>query len=159
MPELQKVYMDKNEVATFKCPVCEKTKKVNVTQYKNINTAVTVKCKCPCGNLYKVLLERRKHFRKNLNLMGNYSTADESDKGRMIVTDLSRAGLKIKLNVERNFNIGDILIIVFTLDDPSNSQIKREVVVRSVTGPNVGVEFCSQDHYDALGPYLLFRLD
>ena len=77
----------------------------------------------------------------------------------MTVTDISRTGLRIKLNFSQDFAPGDKLKLEFTLDDRQRSLIKKEVVVRSVKGLSVGVEFFHAEHYDQLGPYLLFNMD
>jgi hypothetical protein len=50
------------------------------------------------------------------------------------------------------------LVVEILLDDPQASLVRKEVVVRSVSGHLLGVEFVSTDHYDKLGPYLLYRL-
>ncbi len=77
----------------------------------------------------------------------------------MIVVDLSRTGLGIELSVEQKFDIGEKLFLEFRLDDKQNSLIEREVVVRSIKGKLVGVEFSRLDHHDQLGPYIAWQLD
>jgi hypothetical protein len=124
-----------------------------------MQTAVRVKCKCPCGHTYSALLERRKHIRKNLHLEGRYVNKNGGGKGKMEVLDLSRSGLKMKLDMETGVKVGDILRLQFTLDDKQNSEVTKEVTVRSKSGLLLGTEFLSLDHYDKLGSYLLFDFD
>ena len=152
----EKVFIGNNDMAIFKCPVCKKTKTANVSSYRNMQTAVRVKCKCPCGHTYSALLERRKHVRKNLNLKGNYLNKNGNEKGKMEILDLSRSGLRIKLDIDAGIKVGDILRLQFTLDDKQNSEVTKEVIVRSKSGQFLGTEFLSLDHYDKLGSYLLF---
>ncbi len=157
MEEIEKVYIGNNDMATFKCPACNKTKTTNVSRYKSIKKAVRVKLNCPCGHSYTVLLERRKHIRKNLQLPGALVTLKDGKRGAMVITDLSRSGVHIKLNIKTDINVGDKLMLEFTLDDTQRSQITKEVIVRSIRDLDIGAEFISKDHYDKLGSYLLFN--
>ena len=155
----QKAFIAKDNTATFVCPECQKSKTADVSKYKHIETAVRVKFKCPCGHSYSVLLERRKHIRKHLNLSGIFINKKNSERGNMTVTDLSRSGLRLKLNFSQDLKPGDKLDLEFTLDDKLRSLVKKEVVVRSVNDLSVGVEFIHSEHFDKLGPYLLFHFD
>lgn len=152
----EKIFIGGNDMAIFKCPVCKKSKTVNVSSYKSKKTAVNVKCKCPCGHTYSALLERRKHIRKDIHLSGSYMNKNGGDRGRMEILDLSRSGLRIKINTSTEIKIGDILKLQFTLDDKQNSEVTKEVIVRSISGNSFGTEFLSLEHYDKLGSYLLF---
>ncbi len=153
-----KVFINDKNMATFICPKCEKSKTSNVAKYKQTETSVRVNCKCPCGHSYSVLLERRKHTRKPISLLGTYSCVNSGDRGQMTVVDISRTGLKIRLSVKRELELGEKLNLEFTLDDQNQSTIKREVYVRSLKDQFVGVEFCKMEHYDQLGPYLAWNL-
>jgi hypothetical protein len=154
-----KIFIANDDTAAFICPECQKSKTVNVTKYKNIQTAVRVKCKCPCGHSYSVLLERRKNIRKNINLIGSFLYEKSGEKGNMLVTDLSRSGLRIKLSNPIDIQVGEKLSLEFTLDDKERSLIHKKVVVKSVQGNSLGVKFLQEDHFDKLGPYLLFNFD
>jgi len=156
---LQKVFIANDNTATFVCPECQKSKTANVSKYKDIEKAVRVNFKCPCGHSYSVLLERRKHIRKHLNLSGTFVNKNTSDQGNMTITDLSRSGLRIKLNFPQKLEPGDKLDLEFTLDDKLRSVVKKEVIVRSVKDLSIGVEFVYSEHFDKLGPYLLFNFD
>jgi len=152
----EKVFIGSNDTAIFKCPVCKKSKTANVSSYKSMQTAVHVKCKCPCGHTYSALLERRKHIRKDLHLSGRYMNKNGGDRGTMEILDLSRSGLRMKIDADTEIKIGDILKLQFTLDDKQNSEVTKEVIVRSISGHSLGTEFLSLEHYDKLGSYLLF---
>ncbi len=157
MEEIEKIFIGSNDMATFSCPQCSKTKTANVSRYKNIEKAVRVKCKCPCGHSYTVLLERRKHIRKNLELAGAYISEKGGERGSMVVIDLSRSGVRIKLNMTANIEIGDKLMLEFNLDDQQQSLISKEIIVRSINDLLIGAEFLSKEHFDKLGSYLLYN--
>jgi hypothetical protein len=152
----EKVFIGSNDMATFKCPACSKTRTANVSRFRNIQKAVRVKCKCPCGHTYAVLLERRKHIRKDTNFTGSFIHENGTERGTMRILDLSRSGLKIETNFPTQINVGDKLRVEFTLDDRQHSQVTKEVIIRSVSGKSLGAEFTSLEHYDKLGSYLLF---
>ncbi len=157
---LKKVFITSNNLATFVCPECQNSRTRNVAQYKDIETAVKVKCKCPCGHTYNVLLERRKDLRKSMDLPGTYSSqTQEGVRGTMVVKNLSRSGMNLEMNMKMAFQIGERLNIEFNLDDSQRSLIRKEVIIRSIRGTNIGVEFTTKDHYDQLGPYLLYSFN
>ncbi len=158
---LPRTFITKDDKATFKCPKCNKVQLKDVSQFKDVNRAVIkVKVKCPCGNIYKMLLERRREVRKQVNFVGNY-TAIEKDmdiQGRMTIVDMSRSGLRFQTHLPQQFEIGEEVQLEFQLDDQQQSLIKRKVVVRSQHGNSVGASFRSTDHYDKLGTYLLYSI-
>jgi len=157
MPE--KVFITDDNTATFACPKCKRHKTTDVTKYKHIETSVRVKIKCPCGHAYDVILERRRYLRKNINLNGKFIYLKNDEAGGMTVTDISRYGLRLKLKFPYNFEVGDKLLLDFTLDDKQESFVSnKEVIVRSVKGLSVGAEFAHTEHYDSLGQYLLYYM-
>ncbi|MFZ7128265.1 MAG: PilZ domain-containing protein [Desulfobacterales bacterium] len=149
---MQKVFITSDNTATFTCPGCKAIRTVDVTQYKELTRAVKVKVKCPCGVDYPVALERRRQFRKPVAFPGTWCLLDNGRrtiKGQMVVSDLSRTGLKIRLEEIYDLNVGDTLLVEFHLDDPKRSLIRKEVAVRKVDGHVVGTEFMSMDPSDA----------
>jgi hypothetical protein len=157
----EKVFINRDDSATFVCPQCRRSKTVDVSHVIKADRSVKVKCRCTCGHAYAVMLERRRHYRKPANLPGVYThLADgkQVDRGPMNVIDLSRNGLKLQpvFGTQRGFQVGEKLLVEFQLDDRTKSQLKKEVVVRTVTPQFVGTEFVSDNFYEnALGFYLL----
>ena len=145
--------------ATFICPKCEKTKTVDVTKYAQLDQTVKVKSTCACGHTWTSVLEKRKQYRKGVNLVGIYIhivDGKEVDKGNMTIVDLSAGGVKLKLNVARDFNPDDLLKIEFRLDDKKRTLMNKTVIVRNVSGSYVGAAFSGSDAYDpVLGFYLM----
>lgn len=155
----EKVFITNQQMATFVCPKCSKSKTVNVSKYVNLDKLVKVNVKCPCGHAYTSILEKRKQYRKETNLPGSYihSAGDKpANRGLMTVKDVSATGLKLKPNVAQNFAIGDHMQVEFHLDDRNRTLIKKRVIVRNLNVPFVGVEFePTEAHEKALGFYLL----
>jgi hypothetical protein len=154
---MEKVHISNSNSATFVCPNCENTSTVDVSKYAKIEKRVTVNVKCRCGHEFKVELEKRKKYRKQTNLPGTYTNLDtDIDKGVISVMDISSTGLKLKLNVQPNFKVGDTLRVEFNLDDKRHTEIIKKVIVQNISGKYVGVAFAPGEPDDsALGFYLL----
>jgi hypothetical protein len=77
----------------------------------------------------------------------------------MVVKDVSRNGLSIRVSDMTHMKNGDILEVVFKLDDPKQSTIQKEVVIRKIFGYDLGTEFISIDPGNAsdkaIGFYLM----
>jgi hypothetical protein len=154
-----KVYISPSNTATIVCPRCEKTKTVDVGQYVQMNQTVRVKSKCTCGHEWTSVLEKRRQYRKAVSFPGVYKQLEqgrEVDQGIMTVVDLSLTGLKLKLNVKRNFKLDARLLVEFHLDDSRRTLMRKNVDVKNVSGLYVGVAFSRTEQQDpALGFYLM----
>ncbi|MDA8139897.1 MAG: PilZ domain-containing protein [Desulfobacteraceae bacterium] len=156
---IEKVFITSNNTATFVCPQCGNVTTANVAKYAAIDKRVTVKCNCTCGHRFSVSLEKRRQYRKATDLAGMYyyrmPNGDE-DKGIMRVVDISSTGIKLKLNVERNFNLGEMLRVEFHLDDKRRTFIEKRVIIRNVYKNLVGTSFAANEGDDPnLGFYLM----
>ena len=159
---MQKAFISSSNQTTFTCPQCKATRTVDVTKHKALEKAVKIKIHCPCGHDYPVLLERRKQFRKTVSLPGTYTriyNQRRAGKGTMVVKDVSRNGLSIRVNDVTYMKIGDVLEVKFKLDDTKASPIEKDVVIRKIVGYDLGTEFTSIDPGNAsdkaIGFYLM----
>ena len=64
-------------------------------------------------------------------------------------------GVKVQLNVERNWQVGDRLNLEFHLDDNNRTLIKKRVTIRTISGVCLGTTFGSTGD---IGPELGFYL-
>ncbi|OQY57522.1 MAG: hypothetical protein B6245_16595 [Desulfobacteraceae bacterium 4572_88] len=143
LEELKKVFIN-NNMASFVCPKCKKTVTMDVSKYKDINRAVRIEGQCVCGHSHTVLLERRKHYRKEVIIPGEYVFGRK--RGMMTVMDLSRSGLKFEADETGKLRVGDKLSVRFRLEDTNRTLIEKEVVIRTISGGNIlGSEFSSRD--------------
>jgi hypothetical protein len=153
-----KVYISSQQTATFVCPECSRSKTVNVSKYAHVDKLIKVNVKCPCGHAYTSILEKRKQYRKETHLSGTYIhfiDGRSANRGLMTVKDISATGMKLKMNVELNCNIGDYLEVEFHLDNRDRTLINKRVIVRNLSGNYIGVEFGPTEAIDkALGFYL-----
>ena len=155
------VHVTNERTATFICQECKKIKAVDVSEYIKLDKRIFVNAKCPCGNKFRALLNKRKQFRKETILKGTYLNISQNNQAGvrgMEVCDLSMTGMKLKLNTDKSISIGDILDTEFFLDDIHQSFIKKKVIVQNTRLPYIGVEFRSgEDIGKAIGFYLYFN--
>ena len=159
---MQKAFITRDNKVTFSCPQCKGMRTVDVTKYKALEKAVKIKVRCPCGHDYPVMIERRKQFRKAVSLPGTFSRIfndRRAGSGTMVVKDVSRNGLQIRVNDSSYMKAGDVLEVEFKLDDNKRSPIRKEVVIRKIVGYDLGTEFTSVDAGNAsdkaIGFYLM----
>ena len=156
LPE-KRVFINERGEGTFICPACEQGVIKDLSELRQTPSAVRIKCKCTCGHIYRVLLERRRQFRKAVDLVGMFSYRGGSGpprKGLIKIRDISRSGIQFTVNSMPDFEVGDTLMIEFTLDDEERSPIREKGVVRRIHSNRIGLEFKTTDHYGKLGQYL-----
>ena len=153
---IEQVFVDAQKKATFKCPECDNSWTKDLTKLKSHKKLVRLKCKCPCGHSFPILLGKRRHFRKNADLDGAFIHDKLKTRGLINIKNISKSGIGLKLSTDQFIHEGDRLEVRFNLDDPSKSYICKEVVVRKIEGNYLGVEFSDiTREYDHLHSYLV----
>ncbi len=186
MAEIKEVSLINKNMAKIKCPKCHKSKSVDMSKYMTMDRVIIFKAKCICGHSYTVVLNRRDKLRKQIDFFGvytNLSSGKEGQKGQMTVLDVSRSGLRLEIShvqlkmkehdisvitgkqatfehkIQKpadDINVGDKLLAEFRLDDTKKTLIKKEVIIRWMKMPYIGVEFSSKSLYDgSLGFYMM----
>ena len=155
----ERVFITSQNTAKLECPKCQKSKIIDVSKYSKLDRKIKIRVKCPCGNKFAVLLERRKQYRKETNIPGSfihYIDGKVSARGLMTVCDLSLTGLKFKVDYEHLFSVDDVLEVRFLLDNPQKTVMHKKVIVKNIKLPYVGTEFPMTEREDkTLGFYLL----
>jgi hypothetical protein len=145
------------DCATFICPKCEVSRTANVGKFLKFDIRIRINCKCKCGHQFRAIIERRKFFRKDIELPGFFYSLSDKKMTAMVVTDISRSGCKIKINPMNNtFVPGERVYMEFNLDDAPKSLIRKEATIRSSKEQFIGLEFDAIEQYDKLGRYLMF---
>ena len=159
----KKAFVNAENKARITCPECGKVFMIDASQYIGNERAVRFKAKCPCGNPFGVLLERRQLFRKGTKLMGEVYLRNAPRRKNVVeILDISQNGLKLTLPPDINLKVDDRIVVEFQLDDAQKSAIKKTVIVRniivtSVTGGLAGCEFTQASQYDQVAKYLMFN--
>jgi hypothetical protein len=138
--------------AQFICTACDREWNEDVSQYLSVPSMVELEVTCNCGHSWKTILERRRYYRKNVNFYGTYKYKLD-DKinaaGTMTVVDISRKGLKLKLDGEgARFERGDLLEVTFPLGNHAKNLVKRVVNVKNIYRNFLGVEFSGTKQKD-----------
>ena len=149
-----RVFTNEKGEAVIRCCVCGRKKTANVIAYQGSDKKLRVTC--PCGTAFFVHLDWRRHYRKQVNLDGDYVREGAKEEiGTMEVNDVSMGGLGMMILQRHSLNPGDIVRVSFELDDGPRSHISRNAIVRNVDGSLVGVEFCDNKLDKALAFYVL----
>lgn len=144
---------DGNE-ATVVCPDCHLAKNVSVEKFRNHRHKIKVKC--TCGHIFEIMLEFRRHRRKETTLTGAYTPETPSMRGGAVtVVNLSLRGAYFQLRGPHDVQIGQRGAINFILDDRKKTVFLKNVIIRSVRGNLIGCKFIEDQAYEpALGFYL-----
>lgn len=164
-------FVNQSGRAIVECPHCKNSKSISGAAYKG--KKFTMNVKCPCGHVFPINLDFRKHYRKVTLLDGNYhktnlniesfyeklSNKDGSSRNRIkncTVRDLSLGGVGLDIWGNHTIEEGDELFLEFNLDTKRNSLIRCEVTVKTVRENFVGAEFKGREDCHAyLGFYLM----
>lgn len=149
-----KEYIDEENRVIFACPSCEKKKAMRIQPPSSTQPSPYLRCRCKCGHPFSVILERRKHPRKRVDLPGSYMSLLRNQHGLVQILDISRAGVLMEFGVPSILEKGNLIFVEFQLDDKKGSMIHREVEICSVNGKRMGGIFTSDHHEDQLRAYL-----
>ncbi|MCJ7773676.1 MAG: PilZ domain-containing protein [Desulfobacterales bacterium] len=151
-----KIFVNIENMAVFKCPECGLTRTEDMTTHQSLGKTIETKCTCKCGHIFfvTVIMEKRKYYRKETSLPGQFSTLNRQTSGLMTVKNVSLSGLRFKLNENKKLKVGDKLNVEFTLDDKERSVIQKEAEIKLITDLNIDAEFSNVELYGRLGPYL-----
>jgi len=150
---MKKVYIDETNQATIVCPKCRLEKNIDVTNFKN--THKRLKAKCRCGEVFRLSLEFRKHYRKKVRLNGEYSVQGKDEKGEIIIEDISASGIRFASLKPHYISRNDTVELKFTLDDPMRTEINNLVKIMWIIDRNVGAQYIDPKSLEKdLGFYL-----
>ncbi len=148
---MEKIFVDKQDSAVFRCPHCDFTRHFNASGYRDKDSRVKIKCQC--GEVVPVLIEFREFFRKQVELFGHgmvLSTLTgrsmlhrSREKFPVKIEDLSMNGLRFRLAPELGrepdvLEVDDVLSVQFRLDNRARALIERKAVIRNVYGSSCG---------------------
>ena len=150
MPDskVAKTYVRPDNTAVLTCTHCGIQKVVVADLF--MGRKHKIKVKCSCQKVFIVNLEFRNRVRKQVHLRGTYINHSQKDSsGHLIIQNISVTGLAFSTLDGRDFNVGDELIVELTLDDEYGTEMKKEVIVRSVGQNSTRCKFVKSE--DSLG--------
>jgi hypothetical protein len=150
-----RVFLTKSGTANISCPECGEMKNMDVQKFVGVDKEIRLKCTCKCKHVFSVLLERRQHVRKKVQLKGEALLS--SKRYPIDIINISQFGLRIRTRGRLDINLLDRVNIEFVLDDAAGSTVRKAMIARSMRKNEIGMEFVNHNHYDKLGSYLLFH--
>ena len=136
---MKKVYVDDTNQATIICPKCGFEKNTDVTNFKN--TQKKLIAKCPYGEVFRLTLEFRKYYRKQVRLNGEYFVQGRDEKGKIIIEDISAGGIRFASLKPHYISRNDTVELKFTLDNTMKTEIHKLVKIKWIIDRTVGVQF------------------
>ena len=174
----KKVYVTESNTITLGCPKCGRFKDVDITPLMrregNVHLSYRFRCStCDCGHISceecgeencsngqtnLIQIERRRYFRKKVDLPGSLS--DNNKKQYPVrVRNLSHNGVELVIRTPHSFVADQELFIQFTLNDTKKTFIEKTIIVRKVEKFNIKAEFEKTDSFDInnkkIGFYLM----
>lgn len=154
MPDV-KVHVRENNIATLVCPSCRTIKHFDAGHYRHQRHTFSVRCRC--NQVYSILLDFRRHYRKQTSLHGTYEIISIGGVGGGIINihNLSSSGLGFTVSGLHAIQQEQVVQVEFQLSDTNKTVLKKQAIVRSVRQNSVGCEFISHSDIDkALGFFL-----
>jgi len=136
---MQKVYVDYTNQVKIICPKCGLEQHKNVFKFKDSHKRLKANCKC--GEVFRFTLDFRKHYRKNVQLAGEYFVQKKDEKDDILIKDISMTGINFTTFKPHNFARDDTVELKFTLDTPKEMEIHATVKIKWVFDRNVGGQF------------------
>jgi hypothetical protein len=150
---MKKIYADPTNQVTIICPKCGLEKIIDVTKFKD--THKRLKAKCRCGEIFRFILEYRKHYRKKVRLAGEYFVRGKNEKGEIVIEDISASGIRFASLKPHYISRNDTVELKFKLDNPMRTQIQELVKIIWIIDRNVGAQFINPKSLEKdLGFYL-----
>ena len=153
---MRRVYLDKERKGCAICEKCGRVQRIHMAETAR-EQAITIKCKC--RHTFSVRIDQRQHYRKEVSLPGTFERVHpgNTEKGRVVVQDISQTGVGFLTYTKQKVNVNDVLKLKFTLDDPHSSTIDVRGSVKIVKDQYVGMELDrSNEHIQkTLGFYLM----
>jgi hypothetical protein len=138
--ELVKVHVNPEDAAVIECPHCGAVVKRHVGRYRGARRLVKIRCKCQSD--FRVSFEFRKARRKETYIQGYYATLADCDNWKkMLITNVSVAGIGLLASTTHKMIEGDQLVVRFGVNGITRSIVEKDAVVRWVADGNIGCEF------------------
>ena len=150
-----KIHVRADNTATLICPACGTIKHFAAERFLHSNHTLAVRCRCQ--HEFTVLLDFRRHYRKQTSLPGTYEIVSEGGVGGGIIhiNNISRGGVGFTVSGIHRIAKGQVLHLEFQLNDKKKTVLKKRVQVKSVHQNTIGCQFVDTDPMErSLGFFL-----
>lgn len=135
-------YVDGNNQARIVCQTCGLNKIIDVNKFKD--THKKLKAKCKCGEVFRLTLDFRRHYRKKVQLPGECFIQKKGERDDILIIDVSMSGINFTTFKPHNLSIDDIVELKFTFDNPMRTKVREPVKIKRIAGRNIGAEYINQ---------------
>ena len=137
-----KFYVDENNQARIICHKCGINKNLDVTKFKD--THKRLKAKCRCGEVFQLTLDFRRHYRKNVQIVGKCFIQSKNERDNIAIVNISLSGINFTTFKPHNLSIDDTVELNFTLDNPLRTNVREPVKIKRIAGRNIGAQYINQ---------------
>ncbi|MDH3349447.1 MAG: PilZ domain-containing protein [Desulfobulbaceae bacterium] len=143
-----KTFVRKNNTTTIVCPGCNLTKNIPVGIYRDKKHFLKVRC--PCGQIFLVLLDFRQYYRKKTQLSGVIKVLGSGyvEEQPVEIENLSFSGVGFKMELSKYMRIGQRVMVEFYLDGKKKQFLKKELVLKVIRGSYLGGQFIDIDPFE-----------
>ena len=154
----------------FSCPGCGAETSAPVSR---LHTRYRVKVTCACQHIYIVEINNRDRSRKRVNLPAHCMVLHRSNPSNILgqpissgqkrltiatdpnakIIDLSCEGLGLLSKENQLLEKGDVINLLFTLDNSTKTEIKQKYEVKNITSNRIGCSIIGDNF--SLGSYLV----
>jgi len=128
------------------CQSCGRKKSLRHEQLRHLRNALKVKC--GCGVIFDLVFERRRFYRKKVQLEAQLFNLDSGKKlDDVTLVTISVGGVGFVSHLD-SITVGDKFRIRFSLDNEARTLVDEEVMVRNIIKGVIGTEFLQQDYYN-----------
>ncbi len=163
-----KLYLNQDNKVICSCPQCPKSRVVDASKLLGHKGQIKVRYSFCCEKCLKnddkknnevvAVIERRKFYRKKIEVPGQLVDANKQ-RYLVLISDLSRTGIRLVTKVANLFHVDDILTVEFHLDDVNRTFIEKELTIKRISESAIEAEFTVSQSYSqcdkAIGFYLM----
>ena len=149
MTDITKAYVRENNTTTLTCPACGFIKHIDAEKLRLCKHMMTVRCRCQ--HVFKVSLEFRRHYRKQVCLTGSFEATSKNgiERGPITIHNISRGGLGFTVSDLHRIQKDQEVLLEFQLDDKKKTILKKRVTIKAVQQNGlIGCQFIDQADLD-----------
>jgi hypothetical protein len=160
-PQSSKSYVRPDKTAVLTCPHCGQQKAILADPFRGHKHKLKVRCLC--NKHFTAFLEFRKRPRKLTLLRGTFinKTQGSGIISDLTIRDLSVIGLTFTSVNADSINLNDALGLKFNLDDEYRTEIRRDVIVRTIRqggGFGCEIQISYGEHFSGPLEYYVSKL-
>jgi len=143
-PDFQKVFYNFPQTVGFSCRSCAEQKSVNLLTGVIPSGHLVINERCDCGQRFHLLPEKRQMKRYEVAFPGvchQRGLSGEWLKSEMMVNNISRFGLQMKVSGAHKLEPGDIIDVVIHLGNEAPKSIIKSAVIKTVDSRVLGSKF------------------